>query len=122
MNSTTGRWLRAVLLVASAADATAAAGQQPSVDLKAFAGRWTENPALSRGTVSKELSYTFSQDVDGFVTIVRGLVQLRDRVRFDGNDYPTPDVEGRTTSWTRVSDAVYQTTIKNGGVLTATGR
>jgi hypothetical protein len=124
MKSTSRRWLNTLSLavVLGAADPTAAAAQQSSVDLKAFVGRWTQNPAMSRGTISKELTYTFNQEVDGFITIVRGRVQLRDRVRFDGNDYPTPDVEGRTTSWTRVSDTVYQTTIKNGGVLTATGR
>ena len=104
------------------ADFSAAAGRQTPVDLVAFVGRWTQDPAMSRGTISRELSYTFTQEVDGFVTIVRGRVQLRDRVRFDGNDYPTPDIEGRTTSWARLTDAVYQTTIKNRGVLTATGR
>lgn len=104
-----------------AADCGVVAGQQPIVDLAAFVGRWMENPAMSRGTISRELSYTFTQEVDGFVTIVRGRVGLRDRVRFDGNEYPTPDIEGRTTSWERLSDTVYQTTIKNRGVLTATG-
>jgi hypothetical protein len=112
-------WLAAVL---GAGDFADSGTQQPTVDLSAFVGTWMQNPALSRGTISKELTYTFDQEADGFITIVRGRIQLRDRIRFDGNDYPTPDVVGRTTSWTRVGDTVYQTTIKNGGVLTATGR
>ena len=120
MNSRKGRWTGALWLAVavSTGDFTAAAGQQPTVDLTGFVARWTQNPAMSRGTISRELTYTFAQDVDGFVTIVRGRVQLRDRVRFDGNDYPTPDIEGRSTSWARLSDTVYQTTIKNRGVLT----
>ena len=79
-------------------------------------------PGQIRGTISKELTYTFSQEADGFITIVRGRVQLRDRVRFDGNDYPTPDIPDRTTSWTRVSDTRYETTIKNSRGLVATGK
>ena len=100
----------------------AMAALQSGLDLKAFVGSWTQNPARSRGTISKDLTYTFSQEADGFITIVRGRVQLRDRVRFDGNDYPTPDVPGRTTSWIRMSDTVFETTIKNSGGLVARGR
>ena len=124
MNSTRGRWLGVLSLavVVSTVAPIAVAAQQSTVDLKAFVGRWTENPAMSRVTMSKELTYTFNEEPDGFITIVRERVQLRDRVRFDGNDYATPDIEGRTTSWTRVSETVYQTTIKNDGVLTARGR
>jgi hypothetical protein len=47
---------------------------------------------------------------------------LRDRVRFDGKDYPTPDIAGRTVSWTRVGDTVYETTIKRDGALVGKGR
>jgi hypothetical protein len=109
-------------LVLNGLSLTATARQQPSVDLKAFTGRWVENPALARGTISKELTYTFSEEPDGFITIVRGRIQLRDRIRFDGKDYPTPDVEGRTTSWTQISATVFETAIKNNGKLTANGK
>ena len=98
-----------------------AAAQLAGFDLQTLTGTWRENPSESRGTISKDLTYTFSQDADGFITIVRGGVQLRDRVRLDGTDYPTPGVPGRTTSWIKVSDVTYETTIKN-GALTAKGR
>jgi hypothetical protein len=124
MNSTSRRWLGTLSLavVLGTANSPARAAQQSRVDLNAFAGTWTENPAKSRGTISKDLNYTFSQEADGFIAIVRGRVQLRDRVRFDGNDYPTPDIPGRTTSWTRVSNSIHETTIKNDVVLVARGK
>jgi hypothetical protein len=124
MNLTRRRWLGTLSLavVMGTVNPPAKAAQQLGVDLKAFVGSWTQNPAKSRGTISKDLTYAFSQEADGFIVIVRGLVQLRDRVRFDGNDYPTPDIPGRTTSWTRVSDTIHETTIKNGGVLVARGK
>jgi len=124
MTRTSRRWLGTLSLavVLGTVNPPARAAQQPGVDLRAFVGSWTQNPARSRGTISKDLTYTFSQEADGFVVIVRGRVQLRDRVRFDGNDYPTPDIPGRTTSWTRVSDTIHETTIKNGGVLVARGK
>ena len=111
----------ALAIVLGTVNASVITAQQSDVDLKAFAGSWTQDPARSRGTISKDLTYTFSQEADGFIEIVRGGVQLRDRVRFDGNDYPTPDIPGRTTSWTRVNETTYQTMIKNGGVV-ARGR
>lgn len=99
-----------------------AATRQAGVELGAFIGTWKENTAKSRAFVSRALTYTFSQASDGFVVIVRGGVQLRDRVRLDGKDYPTPDIPGRTVSWTKVGDAVYETTIKRDGALGAKGR
>ena len=99
-----------------------AATQQSDVDLKVFAGSWTENPAKSHGTISKELTYTFREDGDGFIAIERGRIQLRDRVRFDGREYPTPDIPGRATSWTQISTNVYQITISNKGGVSATGK
>ena len=124
MNLAHRAWLVTLPLavVLGAVNPPAKAAQQSPVDLNAFLGSWTQNPARSRGTISKDLTYTFSQDADGFFTIVRGSVQLRDRVRFDGNDYPTPDIPGRTTSWTRVSDTSYETTIKNREGLVARGK
>ena len=50
----------------------AKAALQSGLDVKAFVGSWTQNPARSRGTISKDLTYTFSQEADGFITIVRG--------------------------------------------------
>jgi hypothetical protein len=124
MNPTHRRWLGTLLLavIPGTVNPPARAAQQSGVDLKAFVGSWTQNPARSRATISKDLTYTFSQDADGFITIVRGRVQLRDRVRFDGNDYPTPDIPGRTTSWTQVSNTTYETTIKNRARLVARGK
>jgi hypothetical protein len=124
MNSTSRKCLAALsfAVVLGTVHPPAQAAQQSGVELKAFVGSWVQNPAKSRGTIGKDLTYTFSQEADGFIAIVRGRVQLRDRVRFDGNDYPTPDVPGRTTSWTRVSDTIHETTIKNGGVLVARGK
>lgn len=123
MNLTHRRWVGTVsLAVVLAVSPPAKAARQTDVDLKGFVGSWTQNPARSTGTISKDLTYTFTEEADGFVTIVRGRVQLRDRIRFDGNDYPTPDIPGRTTSWTRVSNTVYETTIKNGGGLVARGK
>src|SRR6187431_2134770 len=124
MDLTIRRWLGTLSLavVLGTANPPAKAAQQSGVDLKAFVGSWTQNPARSRGTISKDLTYTFSQEADGFITIVRGRVQLRDRVRFDGSDYPTPDIPGRTTSWTQVSNTTYETTIKNGAGLVARGK
>ena len=124
MNQTSRRWFRTLSLavVLGTVNPPAKAAQQSGVDLKAFVGSWTQNPAKSRGTILKDLTYTFSQEAEGFIVIVRGRVQLRDRVRFDGNDYPTPDIPGRTTSWTQVSDTIHETTIKNGGVLVARGK
>jgi hypothetical protein len=114
-------------LVAFAALSTVFAGgvaatEQSDVDLKVFAGRWTENPAKSHGTISKELTYTFREDGDGFITVERGRIQLRDRVRFDGRENPTPDIPGRATSWTQISNNVYQITIRNKGEVSATGK
>jgi len=47
---------------------------------------------------------------------------MRDRVRMDGKDYPTPGIEGRTVSWTKVDDAVYESIIKRDGLVIGTGR
>jgi len=61
-------------------------------DLRAFVGTWRENQSKSRPFISGALTYTFTAEPNGFVTIVRGNVPLRDTVRFDGKDYPTPGV------------------------------
>lgn len=91
-------------------------------DLRAFIGTWKENPAKSRPFISSALTYTFSANPDGFLTIVRGGVQLRYRVRMDGKDYPTPGIAGGTVSWTKVDDAVYESIIKRDGLVIGTGR
>ena len=92
------------------------------VELRAFAGTWQENPAKSHRAISSALTYTFAEEADGFVTIVRGGIQLRDRVRFDGKDYPTPGMAGRTVSWTNIDGKTYETTIKKDGVLLGRGK
>ena len=104
MRSTTIRWIAALSFAAvvSTSYGAVAKGQTGNVDLNRFVGRWEQNTDKSRGTISRDLTYTFTEEPDGFVSIVRGMVQLRDRVRFDGGKYPTPGVEGRFTSWTRV--------------------
>jgi hypothetical protein len=92
------------------------------VELRAFVGTWQENPAKSHHVISSALTYTFAEEADGFVTIVRGGIQLRDRVRFDGKDYPTPGMVGRTVSWTKMDGMTYETTIKQDGALLARGK
>jgi hypothetical protein len=87
-----------------------------------FVGTWKEDMAKRRLVASSTLAYTFTEEADGFVTIVRSDVRLRDRVRFDGRDYATPGVPGRSVSWTKVADTVYETTIKRDGALIAKGR
>jgi hypothetical protein len=107
----------AFLLVA----ANGAAGVQSPFDVASFTGTWKENVALRQQSISPTLTYTFAEQPDGYVEITRGGVQLRDRVRFDGKDYPTPEIPGRTVSWTRVSDTEYHITIKRNGAVVTTG-
>ena len=99
-----------------------AAGTQSATDLGAFVGTWRENQSKSRPFTSSVFTYTFTSDADGFVLVERGGVPLRDRVRFDGVDYPTPSIPGRTASWTKVTETLYESTIKRNGTLLATGR
>ena len=91
------RSLAAVLL--SAVVFAPVSGQQPRLDLRSFVGTWTED-VTQRRAVTSGLTYTFSQEADGFITIVRAGVDLRDRVRFDGKDYETAGVPGRAVSMT----------------------
>jgi hypothetical protein len=95
--------------------------QQGGLELEAFVGTWRAS-TTSRELTSSSATYTFQPDVDGYVLIERGGVQLRDRVRFDGQDYPTPGIAGRTVSWIKVSDTVYETTTKRDGALVAKNR
>ena len=91
-----GKWFRnvfaiSVALVASASGIVCAQDSAPAAtDLRVFVGTWEENQSKSRSFISSALTYTFTAEPDGFITIVRGKVQLRDRVRMDGKDYPTP--------------------------------
>ena len=94
---------------------------QASIDLRSFAGTWTEDVA-QRAAAPSTLNYTFTQESDGFITIVRAGVDLRDRVRFDGADYATTGVPGRTAAWLKVSGTTYETMIKRDGVVIAKGR
>jgi hypothetical protein len=113
------RSLAAVLL--SAVVFAPVSGQQPRLDLRSFVGTWTEDVAQRRA-VTSGLTYTFSQEADGFITIVRAGVDLRDRVRFDGKDYETAGVPGRAVSWVKVSDTTYETVVKRDGAFVAKGR
>ena len=88
-------------------------------DLRAFIGTWKENQAKSRHVLPSVLTYTFTADPDGFLTIVRGQM-LRDRIRMDGKDYPRPSIPGETLSWTKMSDTVYESTMKRDGVIMGT--
>lgn len=103
--------------LALAISARATIAQSRTVDLAAFTGTWKEDQSKSRVFVSGELTYTFSRGDDGFVTIERAGVGLRDRVRFDGNDYPTPADPSRTVSWSKLGDRDYETRIKRAGAL-----
>lgn len=91
-------------------------------DVRAFVGTWKENPAKSRHYISSALTYTFTAEPDGFVSIVRANTPLRDRARIDGKDYATPGVAGRTTSWRQVSETVFESTLKRDGALIASTR
>ena len=123
-----GKWftnLFAVSAVLIAAGGGVVSGQDSApadIDLRAFVGVWKENQSKSRPLISSALTYRFTAEPDGFITIVRGGVQLRDRVRMDGKEYQTPGVEGRTVSWAKVNDVLYESTIKRNGALLATGR
>jgi hypothetical protein len=113
------RFLATVLL--SAVVVAPVYGRQPRLDLRSFVGTWTED-VTQRRAVTSGLTYAFSQEPDGLITIVRAGVDLRDRVRFDGKDYETAGVPGRTVSWIKVSDTTYETTVKRDGALVAKGR
>jgi len=111
-----------VLTIVVAGSTAAATNAQSGVDLDAFLGTWKEDTAKTQKSIPTTFTYTFSQDADGFVTIVRANTPVRDRVRFDGKDYETPGIPGRTVSWTKVGDTVYETAIKRDGALLANGR
>src|SRR6266566_4910532 len=98
------------------------AARAVDTDVRAFVGTWKENQAKSHHFISGALTYSFTAEPDGFVSVVRGNTPVRDHARIDGKDYPTPDLAGRTVSWTKVSDAVFESTIKRDGVLIASGR
>lgn len=91
-------------------------------DVRAFVGTWKENQAKSRHTISSALTYTFAADRDGFVSILRANTPVHDRVRLDGKEYPTPGAPNRTVSWTKVSDTVFESTIKRDGVSLGSAR
>ena len=91
-------------------------------EVRAFVGTWRENPAKSRHTSQLTLTYTFTAEPDGFVSIVRANTPLRDRARIDGKDYPTPGVPGRAISWRQVSDTVFESAIKRDGALIVSAR
>jgi len=80
--------IAAVLLFGSVTIRSAT--QQTQLDLAAFVGVWKEDVAKRQSGRSSGLPYTFTQEGDGFVTIVRVGIELRDRVRFDGKDYEAP--------------------------------
>jgi hypothetical protein len=113
----------AVLVASASGTPLGAQDSSPNnVDLRLFVGTWRENQSKSHPFISPAFTYTFTAEPDGFITIVRGKVQLRDRVRMDGTDYPTPDIPGRSVSWTKVSNTMYQNTIKQNGNLLGTAR
>lgn len=91
-------------------------------DVRAFVGTWKENQAKTRHTISRALTYAFAADRDGFVSIVRANTPVNDRVRFDGKEYPTPGAPNRTVSWTKVSDTLFESTIRRDGVALASAR
>src|SRR5438034_7090950 len=92
------------------------------VELQAFVGTWRENPSQSRHAISGALTYTFAADSDGFITITRANTPFRERVKFDDMDYATLGQPGRTGSWTKVSETIYESTMKRDGVVIATAR
>lgn len=122
-NGFTNVFAVSVALVATAGGVVCRQESEPAVtDLRVFVGTWKENQSKTRSFISSALTYEFTSEADGFITIVRGGVQLRDRVRMDGNEYPTPGVEGRTVSWMKANAVLYNATVKRDGVLVATAR
>jgi len=123
-----GKWFTNVFAVSVAlvaATGGVVCGQESApaaTDLRVFVGTWKENQSKSRSSISSALTYTFTAEPDGFISIVRGGVQLRDRVRMDGKEYQTPGAEGRTVSWVKANDMLYNSTIKRDGALVATAR
>jgi|RhiMethySRZTD1v2_1073278.scaffolds.fasta_scaffold127309_2 hypothetical protein len=123
-----GKWFTnvfavSVALVVAAGGVVCGQDSAPAAtDLRVFVGTWKENQSKSRSFISSALTYTFTSEPDGFITIVRGGVQLRDRVRMDGKEYQTPGVEGRTVSWVKANAMLYNSTIKRDGALVATAR
>jgi hypothetical protein len=98
------------------------AARAVDTDVRAFVGTWKENQAKSRHFISGALTYSFTAEPDGFVSIVRGNTPVHDRARIDGKDYPTPGLAGRTVSWTKVSDTLFESTVKRDGALIASVR
>jgi hypothetical protein len=91
-------------------------------DLRVFVGSWKEDQSKSRPSISGSATYTFTAESDGSITIARGGLPFRDRVRMDGKDYSTPGIVGRTVSWTQASTTVFESTIKRDGTLLGTAR
>ena len=91
-------------------------------DLRAFVGTWKENQGRSRSSISDALTYTFTAEPDGFMSIVRANTPVHDRVRLDGKDYPSSSLTGQTASWTKVSETVFASTLKRDGALIASAR
>lgn len=91
-------------------------------DVRAFIGTWKENQAKSHPFISPALTYTFTAEPDGFVSIVRANTPVHDRARMDGKGYPRSGFAGGTVSWVRVSDTVFESTLKRDGTLIASAR
>lgn len=98
------------------------AARAADTDVRAFVGTWKENQAKSRPFISGALTYSFTAEPDGFVSIVRGNTPFHDRARIDGKDYPTSGVAGRTLAWMKVSDTLFESSVKRDGALIASGR
>ena len=91
--------------------------------MRAFVGTWQENFAKSHHVISSAFTYSFFEETDAFVTIVRGGTPLRDRVRFDGKDYPvTGDTASDSRSYKRVNPSTLQLTNKKEGKVVAAGK
>jgi hypothetical protein len=119
----TNSWLpKAVVAVVALVGVTGSAARAAETNLQAFVGTWKENQAKSHHVMSGALTYTFTEEPDGLVSIVRANTPLHDRAGFDGMDYPQPSMPGRSVSWTKVSDTQYDSTIKTNGVLLASAR
>lgn len=109
-------------LMASVVLAMIATTRAADTDLRAFVGTWKQNQGKSHHAVSGALTYTFTAESDGFVSVVRANTPVHDRVRFDGKDYPASTAPNQTVSWRRLSDTVFQSTIKRDGALLASAR
>jgi hypothetical protein len=107
--------LFSVLPVALALSAGAA--DSARVDLTAFVGTWEENLAKSQVRASSAPTFSFTQQPGGSILLVRRLGgrTIRDSLRMDGKDHPSPDTPSRSVSLTVLNENTFEMVTKGDG-------